>query len=78
LTDEKDVETVIAYYVDGEAVDPAEIQHRKANVDANVKRGIPTWWPVSSNLRRAEKLLRNMTTVAEIQHCRPIDRPNAF
>jgi hypothetical protein len=67
LTDEKDVETVIAYYVDGEAVDPAEIQHRKANVDANVKRGIPTWWPVSSNLRRAEKLLRNMTTVAEIQ-----------
>ncbi len=48
-------------------VDAAEIQHRKANVDANVRRGLPLFYPVRKNLRRAEKLLRNMSVVAEIQ-----------
>ncbi|MHB1033221.1 MAG: phage portal protein [Pirellulales bacterium] len=66
-TDPDDVETVLAYYIDGRAVDAAEIQHRKANVDANVKRGLPLFYPVRKNLRRAEKLLRNMSVVAEIQ-----------
>ena len=45
----------------------ADIQHRKANVDVNVKRGLPLFFPVRKNLRRAEKLLRNMSVVAEIQ-----------
>ncbi len=67
LTDSDDVETVICYYVDGRPVDAAEIQHRKANVDENVKRGLPLFFPVRKNLRRAEKLLRNMSVVAEIQ-----------
>jgi hypothetical protein len=67
VCDPHDVETVTAYYVDGRAVDAASIQHRKANVDANVKRGLPLFFPVRKNLRRAEKLLRNMSTVAEIQ-----------
>ena len=67
LTDAEDVETVLSYYVDGQAVDAAEIQHRKANVDGNVKRGLPLFFPVRKNLRRAEKLLRNMSVVAEIQ-----------
>jgi len=62
-----DVETPVAYYIDGQAVDAGEIQHRKANVDANVKRGLPLFYPVRKNLRRAEKLLRNMSVVAEIQ-----------
>jgi len=66
-TDPRDVETVVAYYVDGRPVAAAEIQHRKANVDANVKRGLPLFFPVLKNLRRAEKLLRNMSVVAEIQ-----------
>lgn len=66
-TDPDDVETVLGYYVDGRLVDAAEIQHRKANVDANVKRGLPLFFPVRANLRRAEKLLRNMSVVAEIQ-----------
>lgn len=66
-TDRRDVETVVAYYIDGRPVDPAEIQHRKANVDANVKRGLPLFYPVRKNLRRAEKLLRNMSVVSEIQ-----------
>jgi capsid protein len=66
-TDPADVETVLGYWIDGRLVDASEIQHRKANVDANVRRGLPLYYPVRKNLRRAEKLLRNMSTVAEIQ-----------
>lgn len=66
-TDRYDVEEVQAYYIDGEATPAEEIQHRKANVDFNVKRGAPLFYPVMDNLRRAEKLLRNMSVVAEIQ-----------
>jgi hypothetical protein len=66
-TDPNDVETVLGYYVDGEFVDARDVQHRRANVDFNVKRGLPLYTPVRKNLRRAEKLLRNMSIVAEIQ-----------
>jgi capsid protein len=66
-TDAEDVETVRGYYVDEKFVDASLIQHRKANVDANVKRGLPLFYPVRKNLRRAEKLLRNMSVVAGIQ-----------
>jgi hypothetical protein len=43
------------------------MQHRKANVDANVRRGVPLFYPVRRNLARAEKLLRNMAAVSDIQ-----------
>jgi capsid protein len=66
-TETDDVETPLGYYIDGEPVDAAQIQHRKANVDANVKRGLPLYFPVRKNLRRVEKLLRNMSALAEIQ-----------
>lgn len=66
-SDPHDVETVQGYYIDGELVEPNEVQHRRANVDLNVKRGLPLYAPVRKNLRRAEKLLRNMSVVAEIQ-----------
>jgi capsid protein len=66
-TELDDVETVVGYWIDGRMVDAAEIQHRKANVDANVRRGLPLFYAVRKNLRRAEKLLRNMSVVAEIQ-----------
>lgn len=66
-TDPYDVENALGYYVDGVLVDASEIQHRKSNVDFNVKRGLPLFFPVWKNLRRAEKLLRNMSVVAEIQ-----------
>jgi capsid protein len=66
-TEPDDVETVLGYYVDGEFIDAGEIQHRRAHVDFNVKRGVPLYTPVRKNLRRAEKLLRNMSVVAEIQ-----------
>ena len=62
-----DVETALGYFVDGEPMEAASIQHRKANVDANVKRGLPLYFSVRKNLRRVEKLLRNMSAVAEIQ-----------
>jgi len=67
ITDPGDVETVEGYYVDGRLVEAREIQHRKLGVDANVRRGLPLFYPVRKNLRRAEKLLRNMSVVAEIQ-----------
>ncbi len=67
LAELDDVETPLAYFIDGQQVDAAHIQHRKANVDANVKRGLPLYFPVRKNLRRVEKLLRNMSAVAEIQ-----------
>ena len=66
-TDADDVETVHGYWIDGTYVDAGEVQHRKANVDQNVKRGLPLFFPVRKNLRRAERLLRNMSIVAEIQ-----------
>lgn len=67
ITDPNDVETVTAYWIDNEQVPADQIQHRKANVDVNVKRGLPLFWPVRKNLGRVERLLRNMGTVAEIQ-----------
>jgi capsid protein len=66
-TDRHDVETALGFFVDGQLVDAADIQQRKANVDGNVRRGLPLFYPVRKNLRRAEKLLRNMSVVAEIQ-----------
>jgi capsid protein len=50
-----------------EQVPASEIQHRKANVDLVVPRGVPTFYPVRKNLMRASKLLRNVSTVSEIQ-----------
>lgn len=67
LTDPRDVELVRGYFVDDVLVEADRIQHRRANVDRNVKRGLPLYTPVRSNLRRAERLLRNMSVVAEIQ-----------
>lgn len=66
-SDPDDVETVRGYWVDGQLLNADMIQHRKANVDSNVKRGVPLFYPVRKNLKRAEKILRNMSVVASIQ-----------
>ncbi len=76
-TDSSDVETVLDYCVDEVWIPADNIQHRKANVDANVKRGLPIFYPVRKNLERAEKLLRNMSTVAETQSAIAIIRKHA-
>ena len=74
ITDDQDAEKVLAYWVrydanrmDWQRIDADEIQHRKANVDGTMPRGLPTLFAVRANLRRVWKLLRNMTTVASIQ-----------
>jgi hypothetical protein len=66
-TDPDDVETVKAYWIDGSRVDAAEIQHRKSNVDFNVKRGFPLFWPIYGTLLSAKKILRNTGVVCDIQ-----------
>lgn len=66
ITDPDDHETVLGYYVDGEEVDAAEIQHRKRGTSES-KRGTPIFWAVRHNLSRALKILRNGSTVTEIQ-----------
>jgi capsid protein len=74
-TDPRDVEDVKGYWVvecpdhdpDPTFVPAGEILHVKLNVDRNAKRGIPTLMPVRKNLERAEKLLRNMSTLAQVQ-----------
>ncbi|TWT46498.1 phage portal protein [Botrimarina hoheduenensis] len=67
LTDPRDVETVRGYFVDGTLLEADQVQHRKSNVDRNVKRGLPLYTAVRGNLRRADRLLRNMSVLAEIQ-----------
>lgn len=79
-TDRDDVETVLGYWIGGDYVDADAIQHHKINVDANVKRGVPTFYPVRDNLKRAERLLRNMaaltTTQASIAMIRKVNNAN--
>ena len=72
--DPDDAETAVEYFVrrsgddrQGEGVDAAQIQHRKANVDCTSPRGLPLFYPVRNNLSRAEKLLTNMGHLAGIR-----------
>lgn len=67
VTEPDDAEHVLAYWVAGEQIAADEIQHRKAHVDASVRRGIPLFYPVLRALRWAENLLRNMAAVSDIQ-----------
>lgn len=62
-----DMETPTGYFINGDEVKADQIQHRRANVDLADPRGVPTFYPVRKNLIRAAKILRNMSTVAEIQ-----------
>jgi hypothetical protein len=66
-TQEDDLETVLSYFVDGEEIDAGEIQHRKRGTFAESKRGVSIYWAVRHNLVRAMKILRNGSTVTEIQ-----------
>ena len=76
-TDAKDAESVQGFWIRGEFVPAPEIQHRKANTDFAVPRGLPLFYPVRKNLRRAEKLLRNMSVVAEVQSAIAIIRKHS-
>lgn len=71
-----DVEMVLGYHlilaVDGqtqttEFVPAEEIQHRKAGVDCNSKRGMPLLWCAVETLNDLEQIQRQMAKAAEIQ-----------
>jgi capsid protein len=69
-----DVNTVVAYWILRDPQNPASLErvpaeytsHWKANVRRAAKRGLPTFYSVRENLERAEKLLRNTGTLAQI------------
>jgi hypothetical protein len=72
--DPDDVETPRTYHIaplttadEWDPVDASEIQHRKVNVDSNVKRGVPTTWAIGPVLERVARLMDNMGVIAEIQ-----------
>lgn len=73
-TDPKDIETRLGYSIwDEPSIPPREhtpanqILHIRLNTQRNVKRGLPTWFPVMKNLKRAESLQQNMTTLVQIR-----------
>jgi hypothetical protein len=67
-TESHDVETVLAYHIwdmesgmtRGQWVDANRIIFVKANVDSDVKRGLPDFFPVHESLDGVRRLLRNM------------------
>lgn len=65
--DPEDVTVVTAYWVDGAAISAEQVYHLKLNVDSNVRRGIPTLWPIRKNLHRAGKLQKGITSQAIYQ-----------
>lgn len=73
-TDPEDVETIVGYWVVENPllksnfptfVPADEILHIKLNTPKNAKRGLPTWYAVEQNLRRAHDLLASMTSMAK-------------
>ena len=68
-TDPDDHEEILDYYLKDEKkwIPAEQIQHRKRNVDSSCKRGVPTFYPVEKNLKRATKLLNNMSTLSQVQ-----------
>lgn len=66
-TDPEDEETVLSYYVDDQRIDASEVQHRTRGGSPRHPRGLPIHWPVRKNLVRAQKILRNGSTVTEFQ-----------
>ena len=66
-TEPDDVETVVNYWIDEQPIPATEVQHRKRNVDSNVKRGQPLLWPVRRQLRRLRQVNDNMAVGSAIQ-----------
>ena len=67
VTEPDDVETVLGYWIDDEFVPADVIQHRKMNVDRTNKRGVSTFFPCKTNLKRADNVIRNAAATTEIQ-----------
>jgi hypothetical protein len=86
LPDEDDVETIVSYFIDDEEINASYVQHRKANVDMNVKRGLTSLYVIDEHLVRADKLLRNMSKLVTNQasitlirrHNKPTSKVQSF
>jgi len=65
-TDPEDAETVVAYWVDGKPVPAEEVYHLKANVDMEVRRGVPLVWAGRKNIVRSHRTLHNISAKAEM------------
>ncbi len=69
----RDMQTVTGYINverglgEGELIDASEIEHTKLNVDRNVLRGIPTLFPVHSQLTSIMQMLKNLNNLVKIQ-----------
>jgi capsid protein len=62
----EDVLSVEGYLIREEGFVPAqEMVHWKLNVDQNVKRGVPTLWPVRAHIHRAQRLLKNLSMLGQ-------------
>lgn len=66
-TDKDDVEDVQAFFIDGEWVDAEDVQHRKANVDMAVRRGMMTFWPVRRTLYQIDEVGVFMSHLAKVR-----------
>lgn len=74
-TDPEDVQDVLGYWIVEEPafkpmprlVDAEEVTHFKVGSDRTAKRGLPTLFTCRRNLERADKLLRNMSMLAQVQ-----------
>lgn len=68
-----DYETPVTYHIKYpqasalEDVDASEIVHDKVNVDLETPRGIASAYPIFTNLRRMDRLLVNVSVLAQIQ-----------
>jgi CYTH domain-containing protein len=68
-----DLETILAYWIVAnpyrnqfpDRVPSEDILHLKLNVDMVTKRGVPTFYPIEGNLRRAEELQASMVAMAK-------------
>lgn len=77
VTDPDDVETVRGYYVDKQFIAARDIQHRKRNVDCNVKRGLPLLYQSKQSLPQLPKITRNAAVVTAIQAAFALIRKHA-
>lgn len=74
-TDDDDICKVEGYWIierpdvawEPTLVKADEVLHIKINGDRNAKRGVPSLFPVRKNLDRAEKLLRNISMLVQVQ-----------
>jgi len=69
--DPDDAETAVGYFVNSEFIEANEVQHRKDNVDLASPRGVPLFYPVRTNLRRALTLLRSISILATSRSMTP-------